>query len=395
MNHADTLELRPRLAVQARQQKNVTRLVAVGVVATLVVVTVVFAWKIAAHGVAWEELFDAVVSKVAQNPLSAALNLLMLLLVLAQLGYLYLAQRHERLVLSPQGIAYRSPLPAWLSFVRPGWSLSWSQVRAARLRTTPYGHGPQTVALEIEAGGRTRTLYPWTWVDPADPPPPIAGLAALRQLQKKSALEIAAEIDDTPLMRYFSAVAAHVPLRRDGDLGNTPFALEKNPASLALVVAFFMLVGYAFADGLFLLSETYADEPPWTAFVALGVVAAIVGAVWLRRAGIPVAESLLLAALAGAAAAVAAYPGGLRLNALTDSDGLRTYEYRLTHGLELEPLAEGPPALRFPRYHEYWARFRPGSVHRFELRRGGLGFYQLNMAPVEQELRAFYEKRAR
>ncbi|MCK7509538.1 MAG: hypothetical protein MZV70_39540 [Desulfobacterales bacterium] len=52
----------------------------------------------------------------------------------------------------------------------------------------------------------------------------------------------------------------------------------------------------------------------------------------------------------------------------------------------------GPPALEFPGHHEYWAQFKPGSVHQFELRRGGLGFYQLNMRPLEKALREYYER---
>ncbi len=41
---------------------------------------------------------------------------------------------------------------------------------------------------------------------------------------------------------------------------------------------------------------------------------------------------------------------------------------------------------------EYWAQFESGSIHHFELRKGGLGFYQLNMAPVYAAMKEFYRE---
>jgi hypothetical protein len=391
----DHLELRPRLVVQARGQKRTVWLViALSVVMVLAVIAVLFMAKIGAHGRSWQELPDAIAKKIARDPLDAAMNALALLVLLAQFGYVFLVQKRERLVLSRAGIEYHSPLPVWLQSLRRSWSVSWGQIRSARLHTKPYVRGPQAVALELDAGARTHTLHPWAWVDPANPPP-AAGLAVLRQQQKMTSQEIAAAIEESPLMRYFAAAASHLPLRRDSNLGNVSFALEKNPSSLALVVAFFVLLGYAFADGLFLLHETYVDDPPYQAFVVFGAAVAGVGALWMYRSGVPIAESLLVALLAGGAAGAGAYPGTLRLNAVTDSEGLRTYEYQLTHGREFVPLSEGPPVLRFSGYHDYWSQFAAGSLHRFELRRGGLGFYQLNMEPIERELKNYYETRGR
>jgi hypothetical protein len=38
----------------------------------------------------------------------------------------------------------------------------------------------------------------------------------------------------------------------------------------------------------------------------------------------------------------------------------------------------------------YWNQFEPGDVKDFQLREGGLGFAQINMAPIYAEQRAFY-----
>jgi len=85
----------------------------------------------------------------------------------------------------------------------------------------------------------------------------------------------------------------------------------------------------------------------------------------------------------------------LRVNALTDTEGLKPHEYELVAGAELHPRTEGLPVLYFPRYADYWAHFPNGTVHVFELRRGGLGLYQLHVAPIEQDMKSFYRKQTR
>jgi len=54
---------------------------------------------------------------------------------------------------------------------------------------------------------------------------------------------------------------------------------------------------------------------------------------------------------------------------------------------ELEP---GPPELDFSKYSYYWHQFKLGTIHQFELRKGGLGFYQVNMEPVREKMRAYF-----
>ena len=51
---------------------------------------------------------------------------------------------------------------------------------------------------------------------------------------------------------------------------------------------------------------------------------------------------------------------------------------------------ESVPDLVFDISSEYWDQYAPGDTKSFELRFGGLGFYQVNMVPVYAEQRAFY-----
>ena len=51
---------------------------------------------------------------------------------------------------------------------------------------------------------------------------------------------------------------------------------------------------------------------------------------------------------------------------------------------------EEVPDLVFDISSEYWEQFTPGDTKSFELRFGGLGFYQINMNAIYAEQRAFY-----
>lgn len=335
-------------------------------------------------------LLDTLLAKLVRNPVDAVVNALFLIVVVLQLGYLRLAQQRERLILTRTGIEYRSPLPDALQALRPSWSLAWGQIRAAALQGGLRARDARGVALELDSGLRKVRIFPFQWVDPAHDQP-VSPWAELRKLHRMTPEEIVARVEESAVLRYIAAAAPHLLPQRGAPFADVGFALEKNPRALAVVIAFFVFGFYALGDTFVFGHETYADQPPYRFFFAAGLLAAIAAALWLRRAHVPVAESLGVALLFGGALGAAAFPGALRVNACTDVHGLRDYEYQLTPELKLSPLSAGLPTLDFPRYADYWSHFKAGSVHAFELRQGGLGFYQLNMQPVEKALREFYD----
>jgi len=137
-------------------------------------------------------------------------------------------------------------------------------------------------------------------------------------------------------------------------------------------------------------TETYAGAPPLGINLAAALVAALLAWRWLLAGAVPSAESAGVALLLACALAAALYPGLLRVNQLTDRDGLALHRYALQPDLSLKPVEHGLPELRFSRYADYWAHFPRGSLHEFGLRHGGLGFYQVDMAPVNEDMRAWY-----
>ena len=80
------------------------------------------------------------------------------------------------------------------------------------------------------------------------------------------------------------------------------------------------------------------------------------------------------------------------MNAWTDPIGPQTYRYTLAER-DVRAAEEDVPDLVFDISSDYWDQFEPGDARSFELRRGGLAFYQVNMRPVYAEQREFYNAR--
>jgi hypothetical protein len=305
--------------------------------------------------------------------------------------------RLERVFLDQTGIRYQSPLPEALRLLGPSWSLQWSQLRELRVALPGSMFHPNLVLLEFDAGQVKRKLpQALLWV-PAD----AAGQAAFSEepvkperfftlrLSTPDREETLRRVEQSPIVRYARQVGAKVST---GAMRQTGFALESNRHTLAAAILGISLLVYGFVD-IALYDESYAVDPPFVLFALGGALAALAGMLWLASVRAPRAETLGLALLLGGATGVALYPGTLRLNAATDSEGLHAYEYRLTRYSVFEPVDQRLPTLDFSEFSDYWGQFKLGTTHQFELRKGGLGFYQVNMAPVRERMRAYFRGR--
>lgn len=171
------------------------------------------------------------------------------------------------------------------------------------------------------------------------------------------------------------------------------FALEKNRFSLIAMVLIASLGLYALIDYMLNL-EAFVVEPDLIEIVLLSLMVVVVSYLALKKGRIPVTERLGLAVILGVAFGLATPPALLRLNQLTDDEGLITYQYLLNNELKLVPLEsqeDDLPVLYFPNNKEYWAHFDDNSQHDISLRKGGLGFYQLNMSPIYRDMRKYYK----
>ncbi|HEX9627476.1 MAG TPA: hypothetical protein VGA00_11115 [Acidiferrobacterales bacterium] len=334
-------------------------------------------------------LLAALWAAVEKRPFDAVMAVLTLAVLLLQIPYTVFARRNERLILSAHSIAYRSPLPASLQFLLPGWSLSWGQVRRIELQRRFGATNPELTALVLHTLNGRRHVLPYLWVD--SPEAARAATPSLRPAFRRRDPDAAhARLMDTPIMRFLGTLPNPKLPGKDAAAGGG-FALERNRWSLAFVIAFFALVAYAFIDGL-LYTETYAGDPPYHLMIGAGLAATLLGALLLRRAEVPWPEAAIVALLTGAALGGALYSGMLRFNQLTDTGGLRRHEYRLGADLSLTPEESDLPTLHFTRYADYWSSFANGSTHSFWLRRGGLGFYQVDLGPLRAAMREHFRR---
>ncbi len=324
-----------------------------------------------------------------KNPLNVVIALLAPLILVLQIAYFELARKRERLILSETGIQYLSPLPNSLKFLHPDWSLQWSAVSQTWIKPLFRGAALHQMSLVLETGVIRKKIRLFPWVDPLSYRPRSLWTEVKAVNKSHSGTDLT-EVFQGPIMTYIGAHVQHLQINSEFVAKNNHYALHKNPWAAGLIIIFFVLVAYAVIESFFGLTERYAEGPFYVHYVGSGVVFAALASGLLGKQGVPEFEAIVIAGLSGLALGCALHPGLLRLNQLSDFDSLQPYEYRLVSDKQFAPLREGPPVLKFRKSDEYWAQLRVGSTHQFELRRGGLGFYQLNIAPIERKVRNYY-----
>lgn len=168
------------------------------------------------------------------------------------------------------------------------------------------------------------------------------------------------------------------------------FAIEKNPASLILVSVFFLILAFAFIDGI-IINKNELLEPDWLFLMApVSIFLAIPSYGWLTRQGVPSRESMVLMLLLGMGFSAACIPAIKRVDQFFSTSGTTPVAYRLGPNAAFEPITPGPPSIDYSRYKEYWEQFTQGSTHYFDLTHGPLGLWQLDHTNLEGKLRDFY-----
>lgn len=351
------------------------------------------------NGKSFPESLLLIAALITEKWTAAPLNFLigsgkLVLAVLYGTGWVIYARRaaqFEKLTFDAVGIQFESPLPAWLRWLRPSWRMAWSEITCAQLIRPTKWAAPTNTLLVIEGGGKRRTIFPLAWCDPQGVERRRRGWWHLLIGDAKRSAYIRGQLDASPILTALAHAGVHVD-SRTGPQANTGYALEKNPYSRTAVVLFFVFLLYFLVD-LTVGAERYAVAPDIQWFVLTAIVTTVAAVLWLTRGKVPRAEGVTVAFLTGAAFAAALYPGMLRLNQITDTLGLFETEYRAEGLRVFKAVDRQLPTLTFSdNADEYWAQFKPGDKHRFQLRKGGLGFYQVNMAPIHARMRAFYNK---
>ena len=326
-----------------------------------------------------------------EEPVESFFDVLVFLGLPVVLLYMYLASRNERLILTSSGIRYVSAFPEPFDFLSPGWFIRWDQVTHARLDRARFGLDPVLSPLTLVTRTRKRRLRPLFWVNPDTWKPVIKRRFGFPV--KPGVAEQLEKLVNADLVEYVRAHVTGMEMNAGtGDkAANQSFKLEDNPWSGGISVALLVLLGYALVDTFMLKTEVFAGEPPIEIYVVAGLLVACVAAFLSFRARLPMYICILLPAMIGIAFAAASHPALLRINQLTDTSGLAAYSYvRQADGRYL-PEDVGPPPVSMDYPPEYWAQFSPGSTHQFELRKGGLGFWQLSEVPLKEAYFDYFE----
>lgn len=166
----------------------------------------------------------------------------------------------------------------------------------------------------------------------------------------------------------------------------------QTPATLAMAACFIFLVFYFILETYFLSNEYYAHGAPYFALAFGAIVVGLLAFYVLKRIEPDRVDANLFGLLIGLGAALALYSLLPRLNAATDTGGIKSYEYVLGPDYIWHSSAEDAPDLDvYLEISEWWQQYEPGDRRAFDLRKGGLGFWQLNMSRIYTEQQAYYD----
>ena len=300
-------------------------------------------------------------------------------------------QHHARLVIDSDHVALRTGLPAWLGSWMD-WSIDHAMIESAELR--PVGYGNFLMLILTPRDGRPRQLSPEQWMEPGGS---RAGGGRMFRIRKLGEADAARMLENAPMLRYLrnAGIAVEVNMKPWSPVSGKQFDLTRSRSAMAGILIMALLGVYALVDGVLMPGDTYAGTAPYVLFAAFGLLVAAAATAWFLRASLPPGESIGLALLLGIFAAFAAWPGVLRLNAATDTDGTETHSYTLSRHGVLEPGRTDLPSLKTPIDTEFWRQQAVGSQWKFEMSRGMFGVWQYNSKPIIEAIRSYYENRQR
>jgi len=299
-----------------------------------------------------------------------------------------------RLVLDTEGVHLQFEGPVLLQRLAQTGSVRWGGIKEASwLITDVTIPGGAQLFLHRETG-RPVVINPAMWCPPGQEDTLRHPLRLMRKRTMLDELErnfvvrlIQSKRPDLDVMPSEARVAKGIRGAMKATNQTNDF---KRPAAVPAVGAAVLLL-YAIADIYFLATEYYIGGPPYAELVSLGVLAAAAVTAVLARLEPGRKDIYVIGPAFGALLALAAYPMLTRVNAWVGDTQLQEVEYRFTAEKQWVPVNADTPALdlHLPG-SDWWARFRPGDRYTFSIRRGGLGFWTVDMEPIYIEQAAWY-----
>ena len=381
--------LKKRIYMEFRRELSILFLV---VIITLLLIPVLLllvigeSFSIEGFSKVMNHMTEYIAKSFTEDPFDATMHTLMFLGFIGFYFYLYLGNKYERLIVSPIGIQYLSPLRGVFSMFYPDWFVRWEQVTDAHIQQPRAGINPSFSSLVLVTLSGTRRLQPTNWLDPQSWEAPKRKFFSMPTGRRPVlSFDVIMKTDLMTAVRNYLP-AANIELKE----GSKLFDLGSHYATIIFTTSLFVLLAYAVVDTFFVYSDVYINSPPLSLFVSGGLVFTVIAFLVMQRSKIPMYIIISLALMNGVAFAAAMHPGLLRINQFTDNDGLREFTYLREANNIYSPETPGTPSITVHQPYEYWAQFQPGSKYVFQLRRGLLGFWQLSESRLIRSYREFF-----
>lgn len=315
-------------------------------------------------------------------------------LAMFHIQYLWIVK--PRIEINDLGIKYTSGMPSFLKRFSPDRDMSWIDIKTISFIKLKHPSHQHLGFFSINTNEYKFKISPSEWIDQNNKIKKESITWFDRIFKQK---EIAQrKVDESPLFKIFEErdLLIETPHEKYEDPEWTD--INSSPIGIAVFSVFVLSLIYFTTETYFTLSEYYAEKTPYIWFGVIGFLAVIPAFYILKQSKLKPKEIGIMAALVGFGVALVSYPMLLRVNQWTDDNGLRSYSYTLVEKGRWMPDTMGlgdkyqMPELVFDlALSDYWNKFEINSTKEFELRKGGLGFYQVNMEPIYADQREFYE----
>jgi hypothetical protein len=299
---------------------------------------------------------------------------------------LFIARR-MRVIINESGIQFKSGLTNGMKLLVPDWSFRWNELQDTSWKLVPGQYIASRLLFHTQQ--KTYRISPWHWV--------VAGARVDRYFPKRrySKEQAGSVMRRTAVLEwvrkkfpgyrddsFYQARQSAINLDFDGG--------DVTPLTAIVAVIFVALVFTFIIEIYFSANEFYADYVPYQLIGLSALFGFLIVHLALRHFEPERKNSALYALLFALGIGLAAYPLLARVNAWTDTAGLQGYEYRLDTDYVWRATEPGTPDLdMYLSGSRWWREFHPGDSYTFELRRGGLGFWQVNMSPVYKAQRRY------
>jgi hypothetical protein len=301
---------------------------------------------------------------------------------------LFIARR-MRIIINESGIHFKSGLANGLKLLIPDWSFRWDELQDTSWKLVPGQYIASRLLFHTKR--ETYRISPWHWV--------VAGARVDRYFPKRtySKEQAGSVMRRTAVVEW---VRKKFPGYRDDSFYQARQSVinldfdggDVTPLTAIIAVVFVALVFTFIIEIYFSASEFYAGTAPYQLIGLSALLGFLIVHRALRHFEPERKNSGLYALLFALGTGLAAYPLLVRVNAWTDTAGLQGYDYRLDTNYVWRSREPGIPDLdMYLSGSRWWRQFHPGDSYTFELRKGGLGFWQVNMSPI-YEAQKHYRK---